>query len=141
MGRKESNQTKQNLPYNLSDIGRQPSGVFGQASTSSLYSSISALHTSLTTSEMVLWGTLQLNFIEAYLFPEARLRKVRSSFRPGSRGSLYRICILVILGPTQSSSSSNMSGGMRSKVGNDAGSSLRSSIKADRSELPSPSNP
>ena len=106
---------------------RQPPGVYGQASTSVLFSSIIALHTSLTTSEIVLCGALQ-PFIEAYLFPEARWRRVRESFRPGSRGSLYRACILGILGQTLSSSSSNMSGGMRRKLVNDAGSSIRSSI-------------
>ena len=48
-----------------------------QDSTSSLYSSIMALHTSLTTTEMVLRGTLQANFIEAYLCPWARWRSQR----------------------------------------------------------------
>ena len=35
--------------------------------------------------------------------------KVSASFRPGSRGSLYQVCCLVILGPTLASSSSNIS--------------------------------
>ena len=39
-----------------------------------------------------------------------------ASFSPGSRGSPYLVCCLVMLEPTLSSSSSYISGGMRRKI-------------------------
>ena len=81
----------------------------------------------LTISEMVLWGTLQANFMEEYLFPKVRGGKTQESFKTDSKGSLYHACFLVILGPTLLSSSLNTSWGMPRKLVNDAGSSLWSS--------------
>ena len=62
------------------------------------------------------------------LSPDAKLAYGQGKLQAGQRDSLFRVCILVILEPTLSSSSSNISGGMRMKLVNDAGSSLRSSI-------------
>ena len=60
--------------------------------------------------------------------PDVKLAYGQGKLQARQRDSLYRVCVLVIIGPTLSSSSSNMSGGMRRKLVNDAGSSLRSSI-------------
>ena len=69
-----------------------------------------------------------VNYGITNLFPDAKLAYGQGKLQVGQWYSLYRVCILVILGPTLPSSSSNMSGGMRKKLVNDAGSSLRSSI-------------
>ena len=69
-----------------------------------------------------------VNYGVTNLSPDAKLAYGQGKLQAWQRDSLYRVCILVVLGPTLSSSSSNMSGGMRRKLVIDAGSSLRSSI-------------
>ena len=69
-----------------------------------------------------------VNYGVTNLSPGAKLAYGQGKLQAGQRDSLYHVCILVILEPTLSSSSSNTSGGMRGKLVNDAGSSLRSYI-------------
>ena len=78
--------------------------------------------------ETVLFGTLQSNFMLAYLSPDARWRIVMAILNPGSSTFLYRVSFLVSEWRSLSRSSSNGSGGTLRWLKELAGSSYRSSV-------------
>ena len=65
-----------------------------------------AWHNWWTITHCVLLGTCHPYCTVEKLLPDARCRRFSASFSPGSRGSLYLVRCLVMLGPTLSSSSS-----------------------------------
>ena len=73
------------------------------------------------------WGTLHENFMEEYVWPEAKWRRVRASFKPGVSGVLRKVCSFSNLGESLSRSSSKRGGDTRRKLLNEHGSSARSS--------------
>ena len=98
------------LLSNWCAISSQPSGVRGQESTSSLYSSAIAAQTSGIRWQMVSDAVLKSYAREVYVSPHAMYLIVIANLRPAGRALLNLVSCFWILGATRWRISSNISG-------------------------------